>query len=163
MLSSYLQKCKKDSNRQKYTRRFLALFEKEQPTKFKSGSCKNPFLQCVCVCYWFFILHDNWKTLISMKNCIYKGRIQFRFQMVQKGQNNARTYTFQAKYFYQHFQVYSIFMCNECLSIKSYQFFKVWKRFNKEREKNTYAAVDQKRKTEKGWALFYNSLFYKNI
>ena len=27
--------------------------------------------------------------------------------------------------------------------------------------KNTYAAVNEERKTEKSWTLFYNRLFYK--
>ena len=45
--------------------------------------------------------------------------------------------------------------------MKSYQFFKICKRFDKEREKKTYAAVNEKRKTEKSWTLFYNRLFYK--
>ena len=45
--------------------------------------------------------------------------------------------------------------------MKSYQFFKICQCFDKEREKNTYAAVNEKRKTEKSWTLFYNRLFYK--
>ena len=40
-------------------------------------------------------------------------------------------------------------MYNESLPMKSYQFFKICKRFDKEREKNTYAVVNDKRKTEK--------------
>ena len=46
--------------------------------------------------------------------------------------------------------------------MKSYQFFKICKRFDKERE-NTYAAVNEKKKTEKSWILFYNRLFYKSF
>ena len=34
----------------------------------------------------------------------------FRFQMVWKGQNNVRNYKFSAKYFYQHFQIFFIFL-----------------------------------------------------
>ena len=45
--------------------------------------------------------------------------------------------------------------------MKPYQFFKIWKPFDKEREKNTHAAVNEKRKTEKRWTLFYNSYFIK--
>ena len=41
------------------------------------------------------------------------------------------------------------------------QFFKICKRFYKVREKNTYAAVNEDRKTEKSWTMFYNRLFYK--
>ena len=42
--------------------------------------------------------------------------------------------------------------------MKPYQFFKISKRFDKERE-NFYATVNEKRKTEKSWTLFYNKLF----
>ena len=59
----------------------------------------------------------------------------FRFQMVEKGQNHVRNYKFLAKYFYQHFQIFSIFICNKSLPMKSYQFFKIGKRFDKERKK----------------------------
>ena len=44
----------------------------------------------------------------------------FRFQMVWKGQNNVRNYKFWAKYFYQYFQFFSIFIYNESLPMKSY-------------------------------------------
>ena len=53
------------------------------------------------------------------------GEKDFRFQMVQKGQNNVRNYKFLAKYFSQHFQIFSIFIYNESLPMKSYQFFKI--------------------------------------
>ena len=48
------------------------------------------------------------------------GRENFRFQMTQKGQNNVRNYKFLANYFYQYFQIFPI------LTIKSYQFFKIY-------------------------------------
>ena len=66
---------------------------------------------------------------------------------LKKGQNNVRNYKFLAKYF----QIFSIFIYNESLPMKSYQFFKICKRFDKEREKTL----------EKIWTLFYNRLFYK--
>ena len=72
------------------------------------------------------------------------------------------TYKFLAKYFYQYFQIFSVFTCNESLSMKSYQFFKIWKPFDKEREK-THVVVNEKRKTAKSWTLFYNRLFYKAL
>ena len=46
--------------------------------------------------------------------------------------------------------------------MKSYQFFKIWKPFDKEREK-THVVVNEKRKTAKSWTLFYNRLFYKAL
>ena len=33
--------------------------------------------------------------------------------------------------------------------MKSYQFSKIWERFDKETEKNTYAAINEKTNTEK--------------
>ena len=55
---------------------FLLCLKRNNPQTFKSGSCKNPFLQCLCYCYnllrWmFFILCNNWKTLLFMKVCHY--------------------------------------------------------------------------------------------
>ena len=55
--------------------------------------------------------------------------------MVWKGQNNVRNYKFLAKYFFQYFQIFSIFISNESLPMKSYQFFKIYERFDKEIEK----------------------------
>ena len=52
-----------------------------------------------------------------------------------KRPNNIRNYKFLEKYFYQHFQICSIFIYNESLPMKSYQFFKIWKHFDKCREK----------------------------
>ena len=76
-----------------------------------------------------------------------------RFQMVQKGQNND---TFMAKYFYQHFQIFSIFIFNETLPMKSYQFFKICKCFDKEREKMLMQQSVRKGKLRKvGLYLFY--------
>ena len=59
----------------------------------------------------------------------------FRFKMVWKVQNNVTDYQFYIKYFNQHFQIFSIFIYNERLPMKSYQFFKIYKRFDKERNK----------------------------
>ena len=73
---------------------------------------------------------------------------------------NIRNYKFLAKYFFQYFQIFSIFISNESLPMKSYQFFKIYKRFDKEREKQSYSS-QWKTKTEKSWTLFYNRLFYK--
>ena len=51
---------------------FPLCLKRNDPQTFKSGSCKNPFLQCVCYYYnllrWmFFILCDTWKKLLFMK------------------------------------------------------------------------------------------------
>ena len=43
--------------------------------------------------------------------------------------------------------------------MKSYQFFKIYKRFYKKKKKKTHTAVNKKRKTEKSW----NLLFYKAL
>ena len=75
----------------------------------------------------------------------------FRFEMIYKGQNNVRNYKFLAKYFYKYFQNVSIFTYNDRWPMKSYQFFKIYKSFEKKREKNKkgHIAVNEKRKTEK--------------
>ena len=49
------------------------------------------------------------------------------------------------KYFYQYYQVFSIFTYKKCLMIKSYQFFQILQRFYKEREKTL---IEQSMKIE---------------
>ena len=44
--------------------------------------------------------------------------------------------------------------------MKSYQLFRIYKRFDYEREKNTHTAVNENRKTGKSWTFFHNRLFY---
>ena len=58
---------------------------------------------------------------------------------------------------FQYFQFFSIVIYDEILSI--FQNL----RFDKERKKNTHAGVNEKRKTEKKWTLFYNRLFYEAL
>ena len=55
---------------------FLLCLKRNGQQTFKSSSCKSIFLQCVH--YWynllrrmFFIVFDNWKTLLFMKVCRY--------------------------------------------------------------------------------------------
>ena len=67
---------KKTRTDQSIPRVFLLCLKRNDPQTFTSASCKNPFLQCVCYWYnllrWmFFILCDNWKTLLFMKVCRY--------------------------------------------------------------------------------------------
>ena len=54
-----------------------------------------------------------------------------------------------ANYFYQHFQIFSIYIYNENLPMKSYQFFKICKRFDKEREKTLMQQSMRKEKLRK--------------
>ena len=54
-----------------------------------------------------------------------------------------------AKYFYQIFQIFSIFMYNESLPMKSYQFFKIYKHFDKEREKQLRSSQWENKNWEK--------------
>ena len=72
-----------------------------------------------------------------------------RFQMVSKTQNNVRNYKFFAKYFYKYFQIFSIFIYNERLLVKSYQFLKIYKRFDKERERAICSSQWEKKNWEK--------------
>ena len=71
-----LEMLKKARTDQNIPRVFLLFLKRNDPQTFKSGSCKNPFLQCVCYCYnlfrrMFFILCDNLNTLLFMKVCRY--------------------------------------------------------------------------------------------
>ena len=71
-----LEMQKKTRTDQSIPRVFLLCLKRNDPQTFTSASCKNPFLQCVCYWYnllrWmFFILCDNWKTLLFMKVCRY--------------------------------------------------------------------------------------------
>ena len=58
-----------------------------------------------------------------------------RFQFVWECQNNVINHKFLEKYFYLDFQIFSIFVYKESLPMKPYQFFKICKSFDKEREK----------------------------
>ena len=51
---------------------FPLCLKRNDPQTFKSDSCKNPFLQCICYCYnlfrWMFlILCDTWMTMLFIK------------------------------------------------------------------------------------------------
>ena len=70
------------------------------------------------------------------------------FTWSKKAKNNVRNYKFLAKYF-QHFQIFSIFIYNESLQIKSYHFFKICKCFDKEREKTLMQQSMRKEKLRK--------------
>ena len=79
---------------------------------------------------------------------------------LKKGQNNVRNYKFLAKYF----QIFSIFIYNESLPMKSYQFFKICKRFDKEREKKTLVQQSmRKEKPRKVGLCFITGCFIKSF
>ena len=86
----------------------------------------------------------------------------FRFQMVWKDQNNLTNYNFLAKYFHQHFQILSILICHENLSMKSYQFFKICKCFDKEREKHLCSSQWGKKNRKVG-LCFITGCFIKSF
>ena len=55
-------------------------------------------------------------------------------------------------------------MYNESLPMKSYQFFKIYERFYKKREKTVIQQSMRKEKTEKSWNFFlFNRLFYEAL
>ena len=87
----------------------------------------------------------------------------FRFQIVKKCQSNVRNYKLLAKYFYQHFQIFSIFIYNESWPMKYYQFFKTCKRFNKEREKTLMQQLMRKEKLRKVGLCFIAGRFIKSF
>ena len=71
----------------------------------------------------------------------------------QKG-HNVRNYKFLAKYLFQYFQIFSIFISYESLPMKSCQFFKIYKRFDRERVKTLkQQLMSEKRKIEKSWTF----------
>ena len=88
---------------------------------------------------------------------------KFRFQMVQKGQNNVRNYKVLAKLLYQHFQIFSIFTHSGRLPMKSYQFFKICKHFDKEREKTLMQQSMRKEKLRKVGLCFIKGCFIKSF
>ena len=66
-------------------------------------------------------------------------------------------------YFYQHFQIFSIFICNESLPMKSYQFFKIYEGFDKEREKTLMQQLMRKEKLKKVGLCFITCCFIKSF
>ena len=69
-------KVKEGSYRPKYTSSFLICPNLNDSQTFKSSSCKNGFLQCVCyrcnlLRWMFFVPCDSWKTLFFLKVCRY--------------------------------------------------------------------------------------------
>ena len=67
------------------------------------------------------------------------------------------------KYFYRYFQIFSIFIYNESLPMKSYQFFKICKRFDKEREKTLMQQSMRKEKLRKVGLCFITDCFIKSF
>ena len=85
------------------------------------------------------------------------------FTWSKNSQNNVRNYKFLGKYFYQHFQIFSIFIYNESLPMKSYQFFKIYTSFDKEREKTLMRQSMRKEKLRKVGLCFTTGCFIKSI
>ena len=82
------------------------------------------------------------------------------FRWSKKGKITLETISF-----WQNISI-SIFKFSLFYAIKACQwnlisFSKFEKRFDKEREKNSYEAGNEKRKTDKSWTLFYDRLFCK--
>ena len=68
-----------------------------------------------------------------------------------------------AKYFYQHFQIFSIFIYNESLPMKSYQFFKIYKHFDKEKDKTLMQQSMRKEKLRNLGLCFITGCFIKSF
>ena len=86
-----------------------------------------------------------------------------RFQMVWKGQNSGRNYKLLAKYFYEHFQIFSVLIYNESLSMKSYHFLKICKRFDNEKVKTLMQLSMRKEKLRKNGLWFITGCFIKSF
>ena len=96
---------------------------------------------------------------VGHHGCWMKKILGFRWS--KKGQNNVGNYTFLAKYFYQYFQIFSIFIYNENLPMKSYKFFKACKRIDKKREKTLIEQSMRKEKLRKIGLCFITGCFIK--
>ena len=111
---------------------------------------------------------------IERKQCKSRGRIH-RFQ---KGvalyvgwlgnEENFRFHTFRnykflPKFFYQHFQSFSNFTYNQRLPMKSYQFLKIGKRFDKEKEKTLMQQSMRKEKKRKVGLCFVAGYLIKSF
>ena len=68
-----------------------------------------------------------------------------------------------AKHFFQFFQIFSIFTYNESLPMKFYQFFKIYKRCYKKREKQSYSSQWERKNWEKLEIVWFNRLFYEAL
>ena len=79
-----------------------------------------------------------------------------------KSQNNVRNFKFLVKYFYKYFQIFPIFIYNENLPMKSYNFFQIYKRFDRKSEK-TLIDKSMRKKTVKNWTFSYSRLFYTDL
>ena len=66
-----------------------------------------------------------------------------------KSQNNVRNFKFLVKYFYKYFQIFPIFIYNENLPMKSYNFFQIYKRFDRKSEKTLIDKSMRKKKLTK--------------
>ena len=64
-----------------------------------------------------------------------------------------------AKHFFEYFQIFSIFIYNERLLMKSHQLFKIYKRFYKKREKIVMQQSIRKEKLRK--IFLFNRFFYE--
>ena len=66
---------------------------------------------------------------------------------------------FLAKYFYQHFQVFSILIYNKSFPMKSYQFFKICKSIDTEREETLMQSSMRKERLRKVRLGFISGCF----
>ena len=80
------------------------------------------------------------------------GRRRKFFRWSKNVKITLETISFLVKYFFQYFQIFSIFIYNESLPMKSCQFFKIYKRFYKERE-IILIQQSMRKKTEKKWNI----------
>ena len=77
--------------------------------------------------------------------------------------HNFRNYKLLPKFFYQHFQSFSNFIYNQSLPMKSYQFLKIGKRFDKEKEKTLMQQSMRKEKKRKVGLFFVAGYLIKSF
>ena len=106
----------------------------------------------------FWILSYKWKcTRIFRSNTKTLG-----FRWSKKAKIMLEIISFWQNISLSIFRFFSIFIYNESLPMKSYQFFKICKRFDKERGKTLMQQSMSKEKQRK-FGLFYIRLLYKVV
>ena len=110
--------------------------------------------------YW---RNPQWKTSFLMQCHGWPKEKIFGFRWSKKVKIRLETIKVLAKCFYQCSQIFSIFIYNESLPMKSHRFLKIYKRFEKKRKNNEQQSMRKEKLRKLSLTLFYNSLFYNPL
>ena len=103
---------KKTRTDQSIPRVFLLCLKRNDPQTFKSGSCKNPFLQCVC--YWYNLLRWMFLFYVITGRHYFSWKITLRCRETLKSSHHKNVF-FSAVYCWDLFwqSIYKIFMSSD--------------------------------------------------